>query len=105
MNNGHTIVASQCHSFFTTTVEPPITDSLRYRHSLYNGHMLGTDRYCHINSVFLTSEIRTSLKDKPLDYEQNNCSGMAAIAITKSPERQRVTTPTIIAVILKLMVK
>ena len=104
MNNGHTIVASQCHSFFTTTVEPPITDSLRYRHPLYNGHMLGTDRYCHINSVFLTSEIRTSLKDKPLDYEQNNCSGMA-IAITKSPDGQLVTTPTIIAVILKLMVK
>ena len=33
------------------TVEPLITDPPRYGHPLYNGRMLGTDRYSHISSA------------------------------------------------------
>ena len=51
-----------------STVEPPITDPPSNGHPPYNGRMVGTDRYSHINSAFLPSEIRTSLTDKPLNY-------------------------------------
>ena len=66
------------------TVEPPITDPPRYGHPPYNGRMVGTDRYSHINSAFLPSEIRTSLTDKPLNYGRRTCSE-TAITITNSP--------------------
>ena len=36
--------------------------------------LLGTDRYSHINSAFLSSEIWTSLTDKPLNYGRRTCS-------------------------------
>ena len=44
-----------------SAMEPPITDPPSYGHPPYNGRMVGTDRYSHINSAFLPSEIRTSL--------------------------------------------
>ena len=40
-------------------MEPPITDSRRYGYNLYNGRVLGKDRYSYTKSVLLPSEVRT----------------------------------------------
>ena len=89
-----------------STVEPPITDPQSYEHPSYNERMVGTDRYSHINSAFLPSEIRTSLTDKPLNYGRRTRS-RTAITITNLPltSGQPKPRPQLCCNFLKLTVK
>ena len=68
------IINAQCiHKY--NTVKPPITDSPSTDNLRTTDSCRGTDCFCHIYSVFLTSEIRTTL----LVQKDGSC--------TKSPSR------------------